>query len=165
MGGIHHKIMGSLRRIAAGEIIVPVLLFFFMCVFTVVQTSCGENQSIVNAPPSFSYSSPDKGIPKLDSQLSQLVRAAERGEAASFAQQHGLEISDGMIRVIIECKPGLIEDARKAANGRGAKEETFYGDMLQALVPVAGLEALAGAESILFIRLPQKPLLMENTEN
>ena len=38
---------------------------------------------------------PDKGNPKLDSQLNQLVNAEMRGEAASFAQQINIELLNG----------------------------------------------------------------------
>jgi len=48
---------------------------------------------------------PEKGNPKLDSQLNQLVHAERNGETASFAEQSNIELVDGAVRVIIECVP------------------------------------------------------------
>ena len=105
-----------------------------------------------------SHSSADKGNPKLDSQLNQLVLAEAHGEAASFAQQHNIELVNGSVRVIIECIPGQLEAAAEAATSAGAKLEASYDNLLQVVVPVTSLNALADAESIRFIRLPQEPL-------
>jgi hypothetical protein len=101
--------------------------------------------------------SPDKGNPKLDSQLNQLVLAESRGEAASFAKQSNIELVDGAVRVIIECAPGQLEAATKAATSAGAKLETSYENLLQVVVPITSLTTLADAASIRFIRLPQYP--------
>ena len=101
---------------------------------------------------------PEKGNPKIDSTLNRLVSAESRGEAASFAGQHGLTLKDGRIRVVIECVAGEIEAATEAAISTGAKVETSYKDLLQVTVPVSSLSTLAEAESIRFIRLPQQPL-------
>ena len=102
--------------------------------------------------------SPDKGNPKLDSQLNQLVRAERNGEATSFAEQSSIELVDGAVRVIIECVPGELEAATEAATNAGAKLETSYRNLLQVVVPITSLTTLADAESIHFIRLPQYPL-------
>ena len=100
---------------------------------------------------------PDKGNPKLDSQLNQLVRAERQGEAASFAEQSNIELVDGGVRVIIECVPGQLEAATEAATNAGAKLETSYRNLLQVVVPITSLTTLADAESVRFIRLPQYP--------
>ena len=101
---------------------------------------------------------PDKGNPKLDSQLNQLIQAEELGEAASFAEQSSIELVDRSVRVIIECVPGELEAATEAATNAGAKLETSYRNLLQVLVPIASLNTLAEEASILFVRLPQYPL-------
>ncbi len=98
---------------------------------------------------------PEKGHPKLDSQLNQLVHAEERGETASFAEQSNIELVDGAVRVIIECVPGQLEAATEAVTNTGAKLETSYENLLQVVVTINRLGTLADAASIQFIRLPQ----------
>lgn len=115
--------------------------------------TCGEGT--IDLPPS---DLPDKGHPKLDSQLNQLVSAEKRGEAASFAEQSGIELVDGGVRVIIECVPGQLEAATEAATDAGAKLETSHDNLLQVVVPISSLTTLADEPSIRFIRLPQYPL-------
>ena len=99
---------------------------------------------------------PDKGNPKLDSQLNQLVSAEKRGEAASFAEQSNIELVEGNVRVIVECLPDQIDAAVKAVSALGVVE-TSYRDLVQVVVPITSLTTLADAESIRFIRLPQYP--------
>lgn len=121
--------------------------------------ACSSGQDMTNFPP---FDSEDKGNPKLDSQLNQLVSAERRGEAASFAKQSNIEMVNGSVRVIIECVPGQLEAASGAATNAGAKLETSYDNLLQVVVPVASLSTLADTESIRFIRLPQRPLPAPN---
>lgn len=101
---------------------------------------------------------PEKGDPKLDSQLNRLVRAERDGETESFAEQSNIELINGGVRVIIECVPSQIDDAIVAATNAGAKLETSYDNLLQVVVPITSLTTLADAESIHFIRLPQYPV-------
>jgi len=100
--------------------------------------------------------SPDKGNPKLDSQLNQLVLAESRGEASSFAKQISIELVDGNVRVIVECLPDQVDAAVEAASALGVVE-TSYRNLLQVVVPITSLTTLADAASIRFIRLPQYP--------
>ncbi len=116
--------------------------------------ACTSGGGKINLPP---FDLPDKGNPKLDSQLNQLVSAERRGEAASFAEQSNIELVEGNVRVIVECLPDQIDAAVKAASALGVVE-TSYRDLLQVVVPVTSLTTLADAESIRFIRLPQYPL-------
>ncbi len=136
-------------------ITIIVVLLVSIGVLVLVPVACTSGQDIINLPPP---DSPDKGNPKLDSQLNQLVRAESRGEAASFAEQSGIELVDGSVRVIIECVPGQLEAATEAATNAGAKLETSYDNLLQVVVPITSLSTLADAASIHFIRLPQYPL-------
>lgn len=124
-------------------------------VFLLLPIGCTSDEGPTILPPSYS---PDKGNPKLDSRLNQIVNAEKRGELATFAEQSNIKLSDGSVRVIIECLPGQLEAATQAATGAGAKIEASYENLLQALVPVASLSTLADAASIRFIRLPQQPL-------
>lgn len=117
--------------------------------------ACTSGGDTTNLPPS---SLPGKGNPKLDSQLNQLVSAEKRGELAAFAKQSNIELFNGDVRVIIECVPGQLEAASRAATNAGAKLEASYENLLQVVVPVTSLSSLADAESIHLIRLPQPPL-------
>ena len=101
--------------------------------------------------------SPDKGNPKLESQLNQLIQAEGLGEAASFAAQSNIELIGGSVRVIVESLPEQVEATTKAASALGVVE-TSYGDLLQVLVPVASLTTLADEASVRFVRLPQYPV-------
>jgi len=100
---------------------------------------------------------PDKGNPKLDSQLNQLVQAEMSGEAASFAEQNNITLVDGRVRVIVECSTGQVGAADEAVSAVGVVESR-YGDLLQAMVPVSSLTALADKASVRLIRLPQQPV-------
>ena len=114
--------------------------------------------SVLVLAPVACTSGEDKGNPKLDSQLNQLVDAERRGEAASFAEQSGLELVNESVRVIIECVPGELEVAAEAATDAGARLETSHDDLLQVVVPITSLITLADEPSIRFIRLPQYPV-------
>jgi len=144
--------------ISAGKIKGPtirVLMVVSIGVLTIIPCACTSGQDVIDIPPS---ELPDKGNPKLDSQLNQLIRAEKQGEAVVFAEQHGIELIDGRVRVIIECEPGQLDGASEAALDVGATLETSYSDMLQVVVPITSLTSLADASSIRFIRLPQQPL-------
>lgn len=118
--------------------------------------ACGPNQT--PAETTMTYIPPEKGNPKLDSQLNQLVAAQAKGEVTAYAQKMNINLNDGRIRVVIECVPGQIEVASKAAVSSGAVVETTYENLIQVLIPVANLTALAKNESIKFVRLPQQPV-------
>ncbi len=116
--------------------------------------ACTSGESTIDLPP---LDLPEKGNPKLDSQLNQLVSAESRGEATSFAEQSGIELVEGNVRVIVECLPDQIDAAVEAVSALGVVETT-YRNLLQVVVPITSLTTLADAESIRFIRLPQYPL-------
>ncbi len=137
------------------RITIVVILLVSILVLALVPVACTRGRDTTNLPP---LDLPDKGHPKLDSQLNQLVNAEKRGEAASFAEQSSIELVDGGVRVIIECVPGEIEAATEAATNAEARLETSYNNLLQVVVPITSLTTLADAASIHFIRLPQYPL-------
>ncbi len=128
-------------------------------VLPLLLVACGPSQ---NEPESTISVPPKTGNPKLDSQLNQLVAAQAKGEAAAFAQKLNIDLTNGRIRVVIECVPGQLEAASKAAISAGAVLETTYDNLIQVSVPVASLTALTNAESIRFIRLPQQPVPAPN---
>ncbi len=131
--------MVKIRRRLGITIIVVMLASIGILVL--VPVACTSGQDIIDFPPS---DLPDKGNPKLDSQLNQLVDAEGHGEAASFAEQSDINLVDGAVRVIIECLPGQLE----AATNAGAKLETSYDNLLQVVVPITSLTTLADAASM-----------------
>ena len=136
-------------------IIIIVVVLASIGILVLVPVACTSGQDIIDLPPS---DLPDKGNPKLDSQLNQLVHAERNGEAASFAEQSNIELVNGAVRAIIECVPAQLEAATEAATNAGARLETSYDNLLQVVVPITKLSTLADAASIHFIRLPQYPL-------
>ena len=95
--------------------------------------------------------------PNLDSGLSKLVTTYETDgidAAMDAAKSQGIQTADSMVRVIIEARPGgkaAVMDAVSNAEGR---VETSYEDLVQALIPVKQLEALAVNAAVNLIRLP-----------
>lgn len=120
-----------------------------------VVAACGEPRPQDGEPPPFPDAS-KTGNPKLSSQLNQLVQAESRGETVSFAKQHNIELIDKKVRVIIETLPGQLEVIRQAVTRVGTVEASD-GNLLQAVVPVSRLSALAEEPGIKFIRLPMTP--------
>ena len=144
--------MNELIRLIIGISLIISPLLLSSCLAYEGQSASGEEGQ--DLPP---IEVPEKGNPKLDSQLNQLVLAERRGEAASFAEQSNIELVDGAVRVIIECVPGQLEAATEAASALGVVE-TSYRNLLQVVVPITSLTTLADAASIHFIRLPQYSL-------
>ena len=101
---------------------------------------------------------PPGGYPKLDSRLNQLISAEIRGEAASFAKTHNIELIHGtVVKVIIEAMPGQYEAATEAADKFGFDIVTSRRNLLSALVPIRNLAVLAAEESIRLVRMPLVP--------
>jgi len=100
---------------------------------------------------------PEKGDPKLDSQLNQLVSANTTKRVAALAEESNIKLVDDNVRVIIECLPDQIEDATEVADDSGIVEAS-YENLIQVVVPISQLTTLADAPSIRLVRLPREPL-------
>ncbi len=149
---MRRRIVSKLIRLIIGISLIISALLLSSCLAYEGQPASGKEEQ--DLPP---IELPEKGNPKLDSQLNQLVHAERNGETASFAEQSNIELVDGAVRVIIECVPGQLEAATEAATNAGVRLETSYDNLLQVVVPITKLSTLADAESIRFIRLPQYP--------
>lgn len=145
----------TISTMKMGDIIFCMVVGVSIGVLVLVPLACTSDQSVIDIPP---LELPDKGHPKLDSQLNQLVIAEVQGKAVEFAENHGIELVSGDVRVIVEYLPGQLEAATTASTDAGAKVEASYDNLLQVVVPITSLTALADAPSIRFIRLPQQPL-------
>ena len=105
----------------------------------------------------------DKGHPKLDSALNQLVtvyHAEGISEARAFARQSGIDMKDDKVRVVIEAEPGREHEVISMAEALGSEVDTTYENLVQAMVPVAQLKALADDANVKLVRLPSKPMPM-----
>ena len=106
----------------------------------------------------------DKGNPKLSSHLKQLISAEEQGEAEELAgQQKSIKLVDGSVKVTIECEPGQADTVAKAASALGIVELSIL-DLVQVVVPITSLTALANIPGVRFIRLPWYPEESEEAE-
>jgi hypothetical protein len=99
-------------------------------------------------------------LPKLESQLEDLVDAFSVGAARKLATSYALSFEDGKLTVIIERNPDVpmktleanISEARPNVEiVRGSK------DFLMVLTDIKGLTLLNGIEGVQFIRRPIKP--------
>jgi hypothetical protein len=102
------------------------------------------------------YQPPEKGNPKLDSQLNQLV-SANASRAQAFSMGKFGEVTGNTVRVVVECLPGKIDSVTQAVGDYGVIE-TSYENLLQMTVPVSQLTALAELPDIRLVRMPQRPV-------
>ncbi len=144
--------LSQIRTILSVIIIVALLLS--SALFSGEQPAAAADGEELDLPP---IELPDKGNPKLDSQLNQLVSTETSKRAASFAQESNIELVDGSVRVIVESLPDQVDAAVKAAGALGVVE-TSYRNLLQVVVPISSLTALADTPGIRLVRLPWYPL-------
>lgn len=97
---------------------------------------------------------PKEGPEGMDGRLMGVAAAAREGEAQGefLAKERGLVVREGLVQVVVEVSDGTPEDLITAFGGR---VEGRYQGMLQALVPPAALDVLAGTPGVLRIRAPQ----------
>src|SRR5947209_7570493 len=109
--------------------------------------------SRLDAPPN-----PDKSQPKLASQLAVVARAqAKLGATAaqSEAEVRGLQTIDDKVRVIVEGSRGGDPSAARAAVAvEGGQVEAEYAGLIQAVVPISSLSALAARPEVRQVRPP-----------
>jgi hypothetical protein len=99
--------------------------------------------------------------PKLESSLNQLLRAyQEDGPAAAqaFAQAHQIALEDGRVQVVIVTRAEALPDVKEAVDGLGGDYESHYENLLQALVPLEALEALAQRPDVKLVREPRRAM-------
>jgi hypothetical protein len=114
---------------------------------------------------------PPKGNPKLDSALNGLVADEADRESGkdmkisdntsppeTMIMEAHPESVDETVRVIIESAPGKGKKISTTAGDFGSFEGR-YGDLVQMVVPVAQLTALAETQGVRFVRLPMRPLV------
>jgi len=134
-------------------VLLALVVVFLLAGLLSIPGCISNNEEGEDLPPLLEE--PDKGNPNLDGHLNDLIRAEERGEAELFASRSGdIELVDGSVMVIIECLPGQVEVAAESVAAYGIVELTTRRGLIQALVPITSLTALAEAEGIRRVRLP-----------
>ncbi len=141
-----------------------ILSLVIMTALLLSSPSCASNRDGTNSPVSDNKGehlpppAPVTGNPKLLYVLVQLIQAEKRGEAEAFARQSGgaIELRDGRVFVTIQCVPGQVEAATKAATSAGAKLGASARNSFDAFVPITSLEALASEKSVFFIATPDR---------
>lgn len=104
---------------------------------------------------------PSKSNPKLGSSLSQLLDARrQKGltEMQDFAAQHMMTLDGDRVQVVIVTTPAAIDDLKRVVEARGGEFQSHYANLLQALVPIEALEALAERPDVQLVREPQRPV-------
>jgi subtilisin family serine protease len=101
------------------------------------------------------------GSPKLSSSLNQLLgarRGAGQLRADAFASARGLRLDDGRVQVVVETTQAAMKEVRGAVVALGGDTQTHHRSLLQALVPVDALEALARRDDVTLVREPLRPI-------
>jgi hypothetical protein len=112
-----------------------------------------------SAPPAFGAPQfkPTVKHDKLDGALAAIAdTTAASGEAVALAaaEDSGLAVSGGNVRVIVESASPDLSAARAAILAAGGTVEGEYADTIQALIPLSGLDALAASPDVRYVRAP-----------
>lgn len=95
--------------------------------------------------------------PSLESRLVGLVNAENR---LVYAAEHGLELRNGRILVVVELEPG-----REFPSGFDAQVRSRFENLVSASVPVDQLPPLAEHENVSFVRTPRRPVTDSSSDN
>lgn len=119
--------------------------------------SMGRDRYVFGSP--LSASSQNDNL-KLDSALSGLKEAAREGSAsaADFAARRNLDFDGERVRVVVEAVDEDPAAAAADAAVAGARVEATYKNLIQATIPVSGLEPLASRPSVTLVRQPYRPI-------
>lgn len=82
--------------------------------------------------------------------------------AITFAKSHNMVLQDDMVQVTIITSESedSITSVREAVKAEGGENQLHYKNLLQAIVPISALKALAGWPDIQLIREPQRAIPM-----
>ncbi|MFC1921121.1 Ig-like domain-containing protein [Chloroflexota bacterium] len=142
----------GIRIVASGVIIAALLLSSWFPVGGKLVSAAGNDEQQPELPP---LELPEKGNPKLDSQLNRMVKSAGERRSSGMMQQSSAEQPGETVRVIIECLPGEAETVRNSAGDLGTVEVS-YKDLVQVNIPVSQLESLANNPGISLVRTPME---------
>jgi hypothetical protein len=114
------------------------------------------------------------GHPKMSSALTRLaaIRASEEsGAGEAFAKNRKIDYRDGMVRIVAEMNSPVSTLSGQAAasilkariESYGGRTEARWRNLLQAVVPLETLEALAADPLLKYLRLPLRPIKLQVT--
>lgn len=132
-------------KIMAGMFRAVILVFIGMLLVPLAAASTFEDINI--SPISDTKQKPEK----IESVLDQLMKAEKRDD---FAEAHGLYLKDDKVRVIIELNNTEVSEVENVLKGYDTVMETYYKNLIQALVPVDDLIALSEEPGVNYIRTP-----------
>lgn len=127
-----------------------------------------------NLPPLNNY--PKEGHPKMEHVLYRLMNTyLTQGmeEAKEFARQRSIDMEGDFVRVVLGSQAGRASEAeinmraslvKKQVESLGGKVETSYRQLVQSVVPLSALGALADFQAVKYLRLPLKPHLCVTSE-
>ncbi len=146
------QLMRNKLKVIISGLIIGVLLLGSGISFNYQPVSAADSgEQQLELPP---FELPEKGNPKLDSQLNRLV-SEQNEKSSSGPMQESSSKPEEIVRVIIECLPGTA-DVVKSAAGKFGTVETSYSNLVQVNMPVSQLEALAGNPGIRLVRTPMQ---------
>jgi len=135
-----------------------------------------QNQSHLEKDLSQMDRSPKGGSPKMESVLYRLMKTyLDQGmeEAKEFARQRAIDMEGDFVRVVLESKTERASKAeinmraslvKTQVENLGGKVETSYRQLVQSVVPLNALGALADFQGVKYLRLPLKPHLCVTSE-
>ena len=133
-------------------VVILALLVSFFPAFIPASASDGE---VTFVPPTVVT---EKGNPKLDPKLDRLISAQAPAEMAAHVLQAETYLPGEGVRVIVDCQQGMAEMVAQAAASFGTVE-VRYGDLVQVLIPISNLTALAELPGVKFVGLPMTPVV------
>jgi hypothetical protein len=115
--------------------------------------------TVTTAPAPQDVERPGKGTPKLESSLSQLLEAYERGglsEAQAFAEMYQMVLEDSRLQVTLVATEGGAKDLIQAVESLGGEYQGHHETLLQAMIPLDALEILVRRPDVQAIRQPRR---------
>lgn len=104
--------------------------------------------------------------PKIQSSVGEIsARFHSQGADAAkgFADEREIKVADGKVVVVLE-SASTAGEVVAALAAVGGEMQTAHGDLIQASVPLEGIEALAASPSIKYVREPQRPAAFTTSE-
>ena len=91
--------------------------------------------------------------------LGQIVRAQQTDgtpAAVAVARAEGIKVTPQGARLIVVARPGAAAAAKEAVVVRGGTVEAVAGDLVQALLPLASISAVAADSAVTLVRQPAR---------
>jgi len=119
---------------------------------------------------------PKEGNPRMEYVLYKLMETyLTQGmeEAREFARQRSIDMEGDFVRVVLASETGSASEAetnmkvslvKSQVESLGGKVETSYRQLVQSVVPLQALAALADLQGVRYLRLPLKPYVCVTSE-